>query len=233
MKIYLIRHGQSTHNANDDTPHNPDPPLTRIGRQQAERTAAALRAENLGAVALYASPMRRALETAAFLQAGLEVPTHIVPDLCEAGGLHAHTGLCRAEILREWPEVTLDERIKAEGWWTLGTTEDKEEAVYRRAAQGAALLRERHRADGHTIVVVTHGRFGSVLISTLLEMEPVGYSRFSFHNCGISRVDYDLHADVAAYPPPARLTARPGEALEAVRLRFHNRTTHLPPQLLT
>jgi len=38
MRIYPVRHGQSTHNAEDDTPHNPDPPLTRLGPQHSPLT---------------------------------------------------------------------------------------------------------------------------------------------------------------------------------------------------
>ncbi|HZO89014.1 MAG TPA: histidine phosphatase family protein [Chthonomonadaceae bacterium] len=71
MKIYVIQHGQSTHNANQDVPYNPDSPLTPLGREQAQRTARALQDARLGAVALYASPQCRALETAFALQQAL------------------------------------------------------------------------------------------------------------------------------------------------------------------
>ena len=46
-------------------------------------------------------PQRRALETAFALQQALQLSPHILPDLCEAGGLGEHAGLCRADILRE------------------------------------------------------------------------------------------------------------------------------------
>src|ERR1700722_11189851 len=105
MRIYVIRHGQSTHNANQDIPHNPDPPLTALGREQAQITASALRDITLRALALYASPQRRALETAYALQQALQLAPHILPDLCEAGGLREHAGMCREEILRDWPGV--------------------------------------------------------------------------------------------------------------------------------
>src|SRR5207237_2076798 len=138
---YLNRHGQSTDHANDHIPHNPDPPLTRLGREQAEITASALRSAGLGATILYASPMRRALETASSLQAALSLPTHILPDLCEAGGLHEYAGMCREDIRREWPEFTLDAGITDAGWWTAGTSEDAEEVMYARAAQTLTRLR--------------------------------------------------------------------------------------------
>jgi broad specificity phosphatase PhoE len=232
LRIYLVRHGQSTHNANDDVPHNPDPPLTALGRRQAALTGQALYAADLRATALYASPMRRALETTRPLHESLDLPPHILPDLCEAGGLRDHAGLCREEILSEWAGATLDERITESGWWTPGRWEEEEAKVYARAAHAYAALRARHGKDD-TLIIVTHGRFGSALTAVIVGLGPAGYSRFPFDNCGISRIDIDRHGTVAAYSPPPELIAAASGELEAARLRFHNQTTHLPPELVT
>ena len=105
--------------------------------------------------------------------------------------------MCRDEILQEWSGVTLDERITASGWWTGGTSEDEEAVFYQRAVQAVSLLRTRHGRQEDTLIVVTHGRFGSALLSVLLEQSPVGYSRYPFDNCGISRIDFDVHEQVA------------------------------------
>lgn len=226
MKIYVVRHGQSTHNANPGTDHTPDPPLTALGHEQAEMTANALREANLGAVALYSSPHRRALQTAAPLHSALQLPPHILPDICEAGGLGEHAGLCREEILREWPGVTLDERITETGWWAGGSGEEEEEIFYGRAAQALSLLRARHGGSEDIIIVVTHGRFGSGLVSTMLGHGPAGYHRYPFNNCGISRIDYDSHSKVGYAPPPN--AQGESEEWEAIRLLFHNQTSHLP-----
>lgn len=231
MKIYIVRHGQSTHNANQDVPPNPDPPLTALGRLQAEQTAAAILATQIGAVALYASPQRRALETAAPLHQALQLPPHVVPDICEVGGLREISGLRREEILNEWPGVTLDERITESGWWSGGLSDEEEAVFYQRAGQAITLLRARHSENADTILVVTHGRFGSALVSTMLGLGPVGYSRYPFDNCAITRVDFDPH-DRVSYAPPPMLPGQ--EALrEAIRLRFHNRNTHIPPEQRT
>lgn len=224
MKLYIVRHGQSTHNANQYIPATPDPPLTALGREQAMLTASALRDAQLGAVALYSSPHRRALETVFALQQAVHLPPHILPDLCEAGGLGEHPGMCRDDILKGWPGVTLDERITEHGWWTGGTSVEEESGFYRRAEQALSLLRARHRNSEDAVIVVTHGRFGSALVSTMLGLGPAGFSRYPFDNCGITRVDFDLHTQVAYAPPPTGT-----EQAAAVRLRFHNLTAHLPP----
>lgn len=74
MEILLIRHGLPIRVENDDgTPA--DPPLCGEGRDQAELMADWLEGEGIDAV--YASPLRRALETAAPLgkRLGLDIET--------------------------------------------------------------------------------------------------------------------------------------------------------------
>jgi broad specificity phosphatase PhoE len=225
MRIFLVRHGQSTHNINQDA-DNPDPPLTALGEQQAELAARAVAEEVRAPVALYASPQRRALQTAAPLQRALGLPVRVLPDLCESGGLYQHTGMSRDDILREWPATLPDPSITEHGWWTPGETEAQEQTVYARAARVTAHLRTLHEGPQETIVVVTHGRFCGMFISTLLGLGPTGYTRFTMENCALTRIDFDTYHKVAAYPPPVPLET-------AVRLRYHNRISHLPPELVT
>ena len=227
LRIYLVRHGQSTHNADDDVPHNPDPPLTPLGCEQARLAAAAVRAEVSNAVALYVSPQRRALETAAPLQSALGLPARVLPDLCESGGLFEHGGMSRADILCEWPGVDVDAAIQERGWWPAGEAEAEEATVYARASRVLARLREAHAARRETIVVVTHGRFCGVFISTMLGMAPAGFTRFPMENCALSRIDFVPYVDVAPYPLP------PGAGPVAVRLHYHNRIDHIPPEQVT
>src|SRR5262249_2411343 len=148
----------------------PDPPLTEVGREQAVRVAAALKAADIGAAALYASPMRRAIETAHALSSALQLPPPILSDLSETSGRRDGVGMCRDEILQEWPDCVLDVGITEQGWWTPCDLEEAEDLVYARAARSLSALRERHQEAGETIVIVTHGAFGSALLSTLLGM---------------------------------------------------------------
>jgi 2,3-bisphosphoglycerate-dependent phosphoglycerate mutase len=216
MRLYILRHGQSTNNAHQ--PRVPDPPLTDLGREQADRAAAALRAEEPALAALYVSPMRRALETALRLVEGLRLSPCIEPDVCEMGGLMTCPGLTRAELLRDFPTFQLPERVTEQGWWTPTEVEEAETAVYARAAQVAATLRERHAATEEAIAVVTHGTFGSALMSALLGLPPIGYARFPFYNAAISRLDLLPHPIEPDQPSPTTL-----------QLLYHNSTAHLSP----
>ena len=57
-EIWLVRHGDCY----EGMAEGPDPPLSAMGRQQAERLAERVR--RIGATTIYASPFRRAVETA-------------------------------------------------------------------------------------------------------------------------------------------------------------------------
>lgn len=96
-RLLLVRHGESTWNAERRWQGQADPPLSRRGEQQAR--CAGLSVARLEAFdAVYASPLRRALRTAELLAAGAGLPGPVpVPDLRErAAG--PWEGLTHAEI---------------------------------------------------------------------------------------------------------------------------------------
>lgn len=77
--IYMVRHGRAA--AGYDS--HRDPSLDAVGRQQAEDTAAALAAEIPAPVAICASPLARARETAAPLAARWRQEVAIEPRIAE------------------------------------------------------------------------------------------------------------------------------------------------------
>ncbi len=80
MELLLIRHALPERRATDDgTPA--DPPLSTLGRAQAEAMARWLADEKLDAI--YASPMRRARETATPLELALGVEAVLEPGVVE------------------------------------------------------------------------------------------------------------------------------------------------------
>lgn len=82
-KLILVRHGESTWNIERRIQGTLDPPLSDKGRQQAEALARRLR--GLEVAAIYASPRRRAFETAEILARGLNRPVIPHPALAEIG----------------------------------------------------------------------------------------------------------------------------------------------------
>lgn len=84
MQLVLVRHAlpERVHQPADDEPGGPaDPGLTELGHRQAERLVAAL--AGVDVVALGASPLRRARETAAPLGAAFGREPQLLADLRE------------------------------------------------------------------------------------------------------------------------------------------------------
>lgn len=122
-RLLVIRHGQSSWNADGRWQGQEDPPLTDLGRDQARRAA-----RSLGAIdGLFASPLVRAATTAAILAEELGVgPVVTLPGLMER---HAGEwqGLTRPEIDAAFPGY-LSEGRRPPGW---EPDADVEERVFR------------------------------------------------------------------------------------------------------
>ncbi len=98
-RILLIRHGQSEWNASGRWQGWADPPLTSLGRRQANAAAA-----RIGSVdAVFASDLVRAAETAAIISESIGVGPVIVEARLRERDVGAWTGLTHVEIDAGWP----------------------------------------------------------------------------------------------------------------------------------
>jgi probable phosphoglycerate mutase len=83
-EIWLVRHGDCY----QDMAEGPDPPLSKLGRDQSKRLAE--RVHRAGAAAVYSSPYRRAVETARFIGDDVHEDPRLIEielDLGEDGAL--------------------------------------------------------------------------------------------------------------------------------------------------
>jgi broad specificity phosphatase PhoE len=153
--MILLRHGQSEFNlhfgATRRDPGLIDPPLTGLGREQADRAARDL--ARLPIARIIVSPYTRALQTAAPLAAALGVPVVINPIVRERYAFACDIGTPRSELSRAWPQhdfSTIDEV-----WWP--PVEEPEASIFARAA----LFRAEMAAlpDWSDTLVVTHWGF--------------------------------------------------------------------------
>ncbi len=147
-RLLLVRHGQSEWNADGRWQGQADPPLSELGRRQAQAAAAAV-----GAVdAVVASPLERAFLTAAAISEAVGVgPVLVEPDLMER---HAGEwqGLTRAQIEEQYPgylDDRGDDRRRPPGW------EDDDVLLDRVLGALDRLLAQLAGADD--VVIVTHG----------------------------------------------------------------------------
>jgi probable phosphoglycerate mutase len=159
--LFLVRHGQTATNQARMVQGWDSEPLNARGRWQAER--AGQRLAHAGLVALYASPLRRATETAEIIGRAARLEVTVVAGLREmntgrASGLHGSQFMVRHPRLW-WAWMRDDARLAFPGGDMLST-------FYERAAQTINELVARHR--GQSIAIIAHGGVISGYLSLLL-----------------------------------------------------------------
>lgn len=160
--MILLRHGQSEFNrefsATRRDPGIEDPPLTELGRQQAEAAAAALQHEGIRRIIV--SPYTRALATAAPIARTFRVPVLVNPNIRERCAFTCDIGTPRTELALAWPEH--DFSGLEEIWWPAQP--ESAEAVLHRAALFRAEMRA--LADWTETLVISHWGFILALSGT-------------------------------------------------------------------
>ena len=160
MQLLLIRHGESSANAEGRLQGRLDSPLSDRGRQQSALLAERL--APLAAVALYTSTLLRARQTAEILgeQLGLAVagrPALMERDMGELAGLTADEARARFSGIA---------RARAEGRPTGIPGFEEDEPFSQRVRDVMRAIVDAH--DDGAIAVITHGGvIGSFLRQTL------------------------------------------------------------------
>jgi 2,3-bisphosphoglycerate-dependent phosphoglycerate mutase len=183
-RVLLMRHAETAapdrfHGAESDIG------LGARGREQAAQLAGDL--AELGISSLFSSPMRRALETAAAIEAACGLPATIVPELHERR-MGALSGKAKSEGLEHYAQE--------KGRWMAGEVDYTRErgetfAEVRDRALGA-LLPLVARAAGQTIAVVTHGVLIKIaLISLLDELEFGDFDRIGIDTATVNDLRWD------------------------------------------
>ncbi len=193
MLILLIRHGESEADILNVHEGRADFELTERGHRQAEAMAAYV-TEHYSITRLYASPLKRAAQTAEHLAKKTKLPIIFEQDLMEFNnGLLA--GLSREEADRLYPEVKnlpIDQAVYGQ--------ESKVE-FRSRAVKALGRILSKNDPDA-VIAVITHGGMINQLYGALFHV-PIGeQSFFRTADTGIhvweitQRGNYVLHANL-------------------------------------
>ena len=181
MILHLVRHGESTHNAEGRIQGHAEISLSEKGRLQAEAAADAL--ADLPIDALYASPLRRARETAEIFSARLSLPIQFDDRLKEINvGIfqsQKRTDLEKThpvEIAR-WRSEDLD--------YAVPGGESRRQLLER----GRAAIEEIAQNKFDRVVVVAHGRIFTVVLKDILGI-PQTEPPFSVQNGSITTLEY-------------------------------------------
>jgi len=183
-RVYLIRHGESTWNAERRWQGAMDPPLSEAGRAQADRVATALRTIPLRAV--YCSPLQRARDTAVALAAPHALSVEPVADLREIA-------------FGEWVSLPGEEVERRFGallhkWWRRPDQTQIPGAEPLSAGRDRAMAALRTivgRHPGGRVAIAAHGGVNKLILLTLLSAPLASFWRLSQSNACINVVEFD------------------------------------------
>lgn len=147
-ELLIVRHGETTWNAELRFQGHADQPLNETGRAQARALADEL--SDVRADAIYSSDLVRARETAEILSRRLGLPVTVLHELREID-VGDWEGLTREEIEARFPEAYLAWRSGKTGW-SGGESYDELTARVVPALERIALAHPNGR-----VVVVGHG----------------------------------------------------------------------------
>ncbi len=236
MELFIIRHGQSDNNALPNIrDRSVDPPLTELGKRQAEMLARYLAGgethdvldsgnmkfqmrQGFGITSLFTSPMYRSLQTVEPVGKSLGLEPQVWVDIHEEGGMFlssggdevlvGYPGRTRTEILSEFPDYQLPTNISESGWWNKGHEDPP--SILTRASKVSEQLREM-AAKEDRVAIITHGRFMNTLLNMLFGLGDQIY--YLHHNTAISRIYI--------------------EGSETFEVQYLNRVDHLSPEFVS
>lgn len=183
MELVLVRHGETEYNRADLFRGRADLPLNERGRQQAE--AAGRYLARFDFEAFYASPLKRAVETAsiiaAFHRGSVSTLDHFID--VDYG---AWSGKSVEEIRSEWPREFHvwsedPERVVFPGGESLAD-------VRRRLETGLDLLRARH---GGRVLLVGHKVVNRLLLCIFLGLPTSGIWKLEQDNGAVNVIRWE------------------------------------------
>jgi broad specificity phosphatase PhoE len=243
MRLYIIRHGESTNNALANPRDRVcDPDLTDLGRRQAELVAehlatgidpeyyegaseedtAADSRQGYQLTRLYCSAMYRALLTARPIGRTLGLKPEVWLDIHEHGGIYLDHG--GQHGIRGYPGKTRSEILEefpdyvlpdvvTELGWWNPGQGMEDWPTCHGRAIKVANTLREWAASHERIAIVSHGGFADALIKALTRQLPNSYLFFHHYNTAITRIDFRTDG--------------------TLDFRYINRFDHLPAELIS
>ena len=219
LNLILVRHAQTVANVEKRWVGWGRTELTDLGRRQVDATAWRLSQEVHDGVALYSSPLLRAVTTARPIGQRLGLEPILVDDLREVN-FGAMDGITLEEMASHHPELFAQWQNKADSTFTWPGG-DRRADFFRRVARSCERLMGQH--DGGTVIVVGHGGTLRACLVHLVPGELGEWWSYGLGNCAITRLarqDGAWHLvalnDRAHLPeaPPAARGQAPGVYLD-------------------
>jgi len=184
--ITYIRHGESEYNSKGIMQGIDDPDLSSEGVKQAE--ALAKRLDGIRNVRIYASPLKRAFQTAETVASQLKADITVVDDLKEID-IGRFSNQTWNQIKTEYPLLFKDPKIS---FWKLFREnsipgQEPYESVAQRIERALSMIRA--RSADNLPIVLGHGGFLRIFIAEQLGFRLVREG-IRIDNTSITRFDY-------------------------------------------
>lgn len=186
LKLYLIRHGQSTANDQGIIQGCKDFPLSELGKEQAKLVGEFFINQKFDAI--YSSDLTRAYDTASEVSKHQNVPIEKWEKLREVN-LGPLEGKTRREMEREFPQVKDSSSILTTG---LEGTETIVQ-ITERCHDVCQHVLQMHKHLDHEVALVSHGGFISIFLMYLMFGEEwnEAHRPFVVGNTGVTKVEFN------------------------------------------
>lgn len=183
VRLIIVRHGEPEASARGLCYGKLDVGLSEEGREQIKRTSRWL--AHAPVAAIYASPRRRARESAEIIAAAHNRPVEVIDDLCEID-FGEFEGLTYDEVAVRYP---LEYRAWMEHPTEVTFPGGESFAKMRERVMRATInVRKTHLAQ--TVAIVAHGGVGRIILAEALRMEASGIFRLDQSYAAVSIIDY-------------------------------------------
>lgn len=179
-RIVLVRHGQTEWNRVERFRGRADVPLNEVGCAQAEATRRRVAAE-WHPVAVYSSPLSRAMKTAGAIAQHFGLPVQAHPGLADID-YGEWQGLTPEEARERWPEI-------ARAWYHAPETAHIPggETLLDLRARGMQVVKElAARHGGETIVLVGHTVINRIILLGVLGLANERFWHLRQDTCAIN-----------------------------------------------
>ncbi len=189
-RVIIVRHGQSTYNAQKRIQGRCDESvLTEQGQQEAAKVAAALQGIEIAAV--YHSPLQRAAQTAGIVTQtlGLDCTPIASPQLLEVD-LPLWEALKRDEVRDRFPAAYQQWHDQPDQFFMEvdGKAHYPVRSLYHQAQEFWQTLLPHH--DGQTVLIVAHNGINRCLLMSALGMDASRYQSLQQSNCCINVLNF-------------------------------------------
>ncbi|OGD08827.1 hypothetical protein A2397_05275 [Candidatus Amesbacteria bacterium RIFOXYB1_FULL_44_23] len=177
MRIYLIRHGQTTGDIEDRYGGDYEDHLTEEGKEQGKNLANKLVDKNIEVV--FCSPRIRAQETAEFIKRKTGVLVEVVEDIRERNHYGVMTGMVKAEAKLKYPilvELLKDTKKTVDGGEDYETFKSRVVGAWNNLTS----------SDHKTIAILSHG--GPI---RLIFREILNKGEIKIGDCAYAVIDTD------------------------------------------